>query len=204
MHLFSLMMMISAAVVGGMTCFQVPRMTPRTRLIWAGQLVVLLAGAAACAYAGQVLPDVFGGPFGASLGGDPVARAVAALAAAGAAALGGSAVTTAVLELSRRSDRREPGEAVSSAKAENDTEAVSTLHGGLWIGVLERVGVGAVLLAGWPTGLTVMAAIKALGRFTELKDPDAVERFILGTLASFLWAGAWAGTAWLWSGGLVG
>ena len=113
MHLFSLMMMISAAVVGGMTCFQVPRMTPRTRLIWAGQLVVLLAGAAACAYAGQVLPDVFGGPFGASLGGDPVARAVAALAAAGAAALGGSAVTTAVLELSRRSDRREPGEAVA-------------------------------------------------------------------------------------------
>ena len=41
--------------------------------------------------------------------------------------------------------------------------------------------------------IAYIVAIKGLGRFAELKEtPVAAERFIIGTLASMLWA---AGTA---------
>jgi hypothetical protein len=67
------------------------------------------------------------------------------------------------------------------------------LHGGAWIGVLERAAVAGNLLAGWPEGLAVVLAVKGLGRYAELKAPAAAERFILGTLASALWAAACVG-----------
>ena len=71
------------------------------------------------------------------------------------------------------------------------------LRGGAWIGVLERAALTATLLAGWPEGLAVVAAVKGLGRFAELRSPAAAERFIVGTLASALWAAACAGLALL-------
>jgi hypothetical protein len=37
--------------------------------------------------------------------------------------------------------------------------------------------------------------VKGLGRFNELKAPVAAERFIIGTLASGLWAIACVGVA---------
>ena len=63
------------------------------------------------------------------------------------------------------------------------------LRGGAIIGVLERLGVCLAILAGQPVAIAYIVAIKGLGRFAELKEtPVAAERFIIGTLASMLWA----------------
>jgi hypothetical protein len=63
------------------------------------------------------------------------------------------------------------------------------LRGGAIIGVLERLAVCLAILAGQPVAIAYVVAIKGLGRFAELKEtPVAAERFIIGTLASMLWA----------------
>lgn len=62
------------------------------------------------------------------------------------------------------------------------------LRGGELVGLLERACILALLLVGYPEGVVVTLAIKGLGRFGELKIPAAPERFIVGTLASVLWA----------------
>jgi hypothetical protein len=43
-------------------------------------------------------------------------------------------------------------------------------------------------VAGFPEALAVIVAIKGIGRFSELASAEARERFIIGTLASLLWA----------------
>jgi hypothetical protein len=75
--------------------------------------------------------------------------------------------------------------------------AAARLRGGAWIGAFERVAVAASLLLGWPEGIAVALAIKALGRYPELKSPGgaAAERFIIGTFTSVLWAAGCAGVA---------
>ncbi|SEE57612.1 hypothetical protein SAMN04489740_1803 [Arthrobacter alpinus] len=66
---------------------------------------------------------------------------------------------------------------------------VEVLRGGLLIGFLERGAVALAILAGQPVAIAYVVAIKGLGRYPELKDtPAASERFIIGTLASMLWA----------------
>lgn len=107
------------------------------------------------------------------------------LLAVGAAALGGGPVVTAVLRAA------DPDSGPDRRRA-SDPEV---LRGGAWIGVLERTAVAATVLAGWEEGLAVLIAVKGLGRFNELKAPVAAERFIIGTLASGLWAMACVGTA---------
>jgi hypothetical protein len=63
------------------------------------------------------------------------------------------------------------------------------LRGGAIIGILERLGVCLAILTGQPVAIAYIVAIKGLGRFAELKEtPVAAERFIIGTLASMLWA----------------
>lgn len=63
------------------------------------------------------------------------------------------------------------------------------LRGGLLIGCLERAAVAVAILSGQPVAIAYVVAIKGLGRYPELKDtPAASERFIIGTLASMLWA----------------
>ena len=63
------------------------------------------------------------------------------------------------------------------------------LRGGLVIGVLERIAVTLAILTGEPVGIAYVVAVKALGRYAELKEtPAASERFIIGTLTSLLWA----------------
>jgi hypothetical protein len=72
-------------------------------------------------------------------------------------------------------------------------DGVPVLRGGSWIGVLERLGVTGTILVGYPEGIAVVTAIKGLGRFPELRaatGATASERFIIGTLTSFCWAGA--------------
>jgi hypothetical protein len=105
------------------------------------------------------------------------------------AVLGGGPVATAVFALV---DREEPDDATSLRRAGE------VLRGGAWIGLLERAGVYASVVAGWPAGLAVLLALKGLGRYPELRvqqDSGAAERFIIGTLASSLWAVACAGLA---------
>ncbi|MCB0881990.1 MAG: hypothetical protein KDC33_07210 [Thermoleophilia bacterium] len=121
---------------------------------------------------------------------NPTLLDVLVVAAAGAVAvgLGGPLVTF----LFRRIDATVPGDPM--------TDAERALRGGVWIGVLERIAVFAAIVAGWPEGLALVAAIKGLGRYPELKGQhrDVSERFIIGTFASTLWAAGCAGIAiWL-------
>ncbi|MBP1136947.1 hypothetical protein JOE31_003179 [Arthrobacter sp. PvP023] len=70
------------------------------------------------------------------------------------------------------------------------------LRGGAIIGVLERLAVCLAILTGQPVAIAYVVAIKGLGRFAELKEtPVAAERFIIGTLASMLWAAGVAALA---------
>lgn len=67
--------------------------------------------------------------------------------------------------------------------------AAEVLRGGLVIGFLERAAVAVAIFSGQPVAIAYVVAIKGLGRYPELKDtPAASERFIIGTLASMLWA----------------
>lgn len=76
--------------------------------------------------------------------------------------------------------------------------AVAALRGGTWIGILERLAVTGLILVGYPGGIAILVAIKGLGRYPELKDnPGASERFVVGTLASIVWA-AGLGVLGLW------
>ncbi len=135
----------------------------------AAAMATLLAGTGAAAWAGGEASDpVLGlatvlGVLAAVTGGGPVATGVLHAADPAAIGVGGGA---------------------------QDPEL---LRGGAWIGVLERAALAGTLLAGWPEGLAVVLAVKGLGRFDELRTPAAAERFIVGTLASALWAAACAG-----------
>lgn len=104
-----------------------------------------------------------------------------------ASVAGGSPLTTWVL---RRAMAGEPP----------DQGEVPVLRGGTWIGVLERLAITGSILVGYPQAIAVVIAIKGLGRFPELRaatGATASERFIIGTLTSFCWAGAiGAGAKW--------
>ncbi|WP_370275972.1 hypothetical protein [Georgenia sp. SYP-B2076] len=82
--------------------------------------------------------------------------------------------------------RVEPGPAVAGV-----------LRGGTWIGMLERLAITGSVLAGFPEAVAIVLAVKGLGRYPELREahPDkrspAAERFIIGTLASYIWAALW-------------
>ena len=73
--------------------------------------------------------------------------------------------------------------------------APGVLRGGTWIGVLERLAITGTVLAGYPEAIAVVLAVKGLGRYPELRSvksehrAKATERFIIGTLASYIWAG---------------
>jgi len=125
----------------------------------------------------------------------------------------GSHVVRAVFRLTRREVRpARPGAAPPTATPGSPPPAelpldfespVSVLRGGAWIGYLERGAVAATQLASFPEGLALVLAVKGVGRYPELRNAgsggragaDAPEEFIIGTLASLLWAAAAAGTA---------
>ena len=70
------------------------------------------------------------------------------------------------------------------------------LRGGMWIGILERLAITTAIVVGYGEAVAVVIAIKGLGRYPEMRRSDredggaVAERFIIGTLASFLWAAA--------------
>ena len=90
----------------------------------------------------------------------------------------------------------EPTDEFSVPEEAEGREEGEVLRGGAWIGSLERVGIFASLAAGWPGGVAVVLAVKGVGRYQELGEAGAAERFIIGTFASVLWASACAGVWW--------
>lgn len=86
-----------------------------------------------------------------------------------------------------------PGEK-GSVRADDGVDGArvrAVLRGGRWIGVLERLAVTSCILVGFTPGIAVVVAVKGLGRFPQLRDdPTASERFVIGSLASLLWAAA--------------
>ncbi len=98
-------------------------------------------------------------------------------------------VDTAELQDRSAPTARDAPDAAPNAPAPNSSTQV--LRGGLLIGFLERAAVAVAILTGQPIAIAYVVAIKGLGRYPELKDtPAASERFIIGTLASMLWAAA--------------
>jgi hypothetical protein len=99
--------------------------------------------------------------------------------------------------------RRRGSRPVADVEVGHDIEVGapgSVLRGGAWVGYLERAAISATLLAGWPEGMALVLAVKGVGRYPELRGPESVEShapetFIIGTLASVLWAAACAGAA---------
>ena len=145
----------------------------------------------------------------AIMGGVPAWAVVGWVAAAVVvASLGGWPVTAGILRLAKshtvreaesreRGDARDAGvprhrnEPAPAAEPAAEPAASGVLRGGLLIGVLERAAVVLAILAGQPVAIAYVVAIKGLGRYPELKGtPGASERFIIGTLASLLWASA--------------
>lgn len=126
--------------------------------------------------------------------------------------LGGSPLTAVVFEFAAREERkRAQASAVASRtvlveapkrtwfgrkqeptrewKSVTPTVAdVDLLRGGMTIGYLERVATIGCIVTGHVEGLAVIVAIKALGRFSDLTNAAARERFIIGTLVSLIWA----------------
>jgi hypothetical protein len=125
----------------------------------------------------------------------PMIAVVIALLGTALAAAGGSPVTRRVLEVATHGRVPEginggimlrPA-AVPGIVAE-DAPAREVLRGGTTIGYLERLGVALAIVVGFPEAIAVVVAVKGIGRFSELAAAEARERFIIGTLASLLWA----------------
>lgn len=168
MNIAVLVLLGLTAVLGLLLTVQGERVRPPWAALF---LVLLLALAGALAWAGGNAPTVI--------------TEAAALGAVLAAVAGGGPVATAVL-------RAADPAAVGVTGGPQDP---AILRGGAWIGLLERAAVAATLLAGSTEGLVVVLAVKGLGRYAELRTPATAERFILGTLASALWAAACVGVA---------
>ncbi|NHU84050.1 hypothetical protein GWK18_00275 [Kocuria sp. JC486] len=117
--------------------------------------------------------------------------------------LSGDPVTRLVLHLARdlEAQRRARWDLMTSKDRRPQETALATeaeppglpLRGGLVIGVLERVAVVVSLAMGYPSGLAVVVAVKGLARYGEFTNAHQREQFIIGTLASLLWAAAGAG-----------
>jgi hypothetical protein len=162
------------------------------------QLALATAMAAVLALA-AVLVLVAGPP---GVWGDVASRWLLVLLAVLAVA-GGGPLAVAVLavadDMTERWAFRRRGVPATQPSAETPHTLTDgeVLRGGAWIGSLERAGIFATLVAGWPEGVAIVLAVKGVGRYQELSgNSDAAERFIIGTFASVLWACACAGVWW--------
>lgn len=134
---------------------------------------------------------------------NPWLAAVVATTTLALGTLGGWPLTAGVLRLAARSRDAGPADlagAQAGTGATPDAEdgdgptgpaARTALRGGTWIGILERAAVTGGMLLGYPSAVAFVIAVKGLGRYPELRDnPAASERFVIGSLASLLWAAA--------------
>jgi hypothetical protein len=130
----------------------------------------------------------------------PAWATAAAIIVAALGVIGGAPATSAVLAVAMRRDE-EPGphggilvlrSIARSIGAAAGQERHEVLRGGATIGYLERIAVVAAIVSGHLSIVAAVIAVKGLGRFSELDNAEARERFIVGTLASMLWAAACA------------
>lgn len=110
------------------------------------------------------------------IGGSPLVLVVLELAGSGAVPLGDHG-----------------GILVSEAGTKKPEREI--LRGGMTIGYLERLAIIGAALAGQYAAVAIVVAVKGLGRFSELENSAARERFIIGTLVSIVWAAACAAPA---------
>lgn len=120
--------------------------------------------------------------------------ALLALVATGVSVAGGYSVVRAVLDLAmgRSIPQGIHGGILVTTRASSQPGVApvreEVLRGGMTIGLLERTGTTLALIAGFPEAIAIIVALKGIGRFSELATPAARERFIIGTLASLVWA----------------
>lgn len=106
-----------------------------------------------------------------------------------AAVFVGKAVTLKVLDWAKvpAPPQRVNAGAESATLLEGSEEERQVLRGGLWIGILERLAVAACMMGGQPALISLILGVKGLGRYPELRgNPEASERFLIGTGASIL------------------
>lgn len=109
------------------------------------------------------------------------------------AVLGGNPVTRRVLDIATHGKVKEGDNGgillrAPSVAGVTDGTVREVMRGGTTIGYLERVAVALGIIAGYPEAIAVVVALKGIGRFSELAAAEARERFIIGTLASLVWA----------------
>ncbi|MGW9587688.1 hypothetical protein [Microbacterium sp. NPDC055455] len=111
------------------------------------------------------------------------------------AVLGGNPITRRILDVASHGRVEEGDNGGILLRAPSLPGAVAgegavreVMRGGTTIGYLERVAVVLGIIAGFPEAIAVVVALKGIGRFTELASAEARERFIIGTLASLVWA----------------
>lgn len=124
---------------------------------------------------------------------NPWVQAAIVVAALVVSVVVGWAVTVVVLRLAKapevavpRYERDPQGHAVPVLESgTSSAQPPPLLRGGMWIGILERLAVTGAIVAGMPSLIAIVVAVKGLGRYPELKEhAGASERFIIGTLAS--------------------
>lgn len=110
-----------------------------------------------------------------------------------AATIGGNPFTRRALDIATGTRVRETedgGILIIAAQDEDPARTRTLMRGGTVIGYLERICVVVAIAVGFPEAIAAIIAVKGIGRFPELAESEARERFIVGTLASLLWAGA--------------
>lgn len=110
-----------------------------------------------------------------------------------AATLGGNPFTRRALAIAtgkRVRETEDGGILIIAAHNADPAHARTLMRGGTVIGYLERISTVVAIVVGFPETIAAVIAVKGIGRFPELAESEARERFIVGTLASLLWAGA--------------
>lgn len=144
----------------------------------------LVAPAAVVVFAGIVLLILAPFPLAESR----VASVALAIGFGALGVLGGSPIVALVLRFAQGTVQL--GDHGGIVVADDGTPRREILRGGATIGYLERAALIGAVAAGQGGAVAVIVAIKGLGRFSELDDSEARERFIIGTLTSLIWAGA--------------
>ena len=173
---------------------------------WVAELVLLAIGIAGAAIAtatgrlGWVLPAALPVALGVALRvvgveGPEHPAFVLGLGAAvlTLATIGGNPVVVLVLRLATRTARLGTHGGILVTDVDSPAPDREILRGGTTIGYLERLALVGTILVGQPAAIAVIVAVKGLGRFSELENAAARERFIIGTLASLAWAAACTG-----------
>jgi len=177
-------------------------------VVWFGAIAVVLIAVAFAFVAarnhsprfglGAVIPVAIGG-FAAAVNldvpaPDPAFLSVLGISLSALGVVGGFPITVWVLSRATTSEVSPDGDhgGIMLAGEGTKTAKREVLRGGWLIGYLERFAIVAAIVLGRFEIIAAVIAIKGLGRFSELDNAIARERFIIGTLTSMIWAGACA------------